>query len=941
MKKLPKKLLLCSASTLALLGQALAQTPAPTERPAEDKEVNALEKVVVTGSRVIRTGDSSPSPVTVVPAEDLLTLKPGATLAEALNSLPVFSGSRGAGSNPTTVGVAAGGNGSANQLNLRNIGATRTLVLMDNKRVPPTLFNGIVDVDIIPQMFVDRVDVVTGGVSAVYGSDAITGVVNYVINRKFNGVKLMATYGVSEKGDAGKHHAGVAWGANLGGGLHAEAGFEYRKEEGIDRRSSRDWMNQWGVTGAGTTANPYVLQSDLRQKDFPFGGLITTGALAGQVFKTDGVLSTFTNGTATGTTSIQVGGDGGYWDAGLLARLEGKQLFGRLDYTLSTDTRAHFQVSGNLKTNGNVAETNQLNGITLRRTNGFLPASIQALMPGSQPTFRLSKFMAEVPRVQSESDTQQWVTTGGIEGKVGGLSWDVDFTHGNAKLDTRMANVLNRQKLAAALDAVSSNGQVVCNIKLTNPGRMDDCVPLNVFGPSAASAAAVDYVTDGIRFQSTTVMNDLGASVRGSPFSTWAGPVNAALSAGWRKMSFESGSSSRATDVVDCTGLTLNCTVGNPLTEFIFGELPQGVSQTVREFAGEVDAPLAKGVNMNAAVRDTKYNTSGKYLTWKAGVDWHVLDSLRFRATRSRDIRAPTLFDLFAPTSIVQVRPLDLLTNTTPTVPSIDESNHALKAEIGNTVTVGLVWKPAPRLSFALDAYRIRISDAITSVTGSTPGFQQACYASGGASPYCELQARPGSFTDTSAANAVTAWYVRNINVAEVETWGVDLEANYAGKLLDRPMSLRALVAWQPHVYYRQPGLVTVDQGGVGFGPGGLASTPAIRVSGFLRFKPTDSLTVDVMQRWRSAMKLSGDPTQVWVRNRMPSFATTAVTLSYEMETAWGEPQFFVNAENLFDATPPQGAFSGNGTRAGLRDGSAVGDDPRGRYFSVGMRLSF
>jgi hypothetical protein len=163
-----------------------------------------MTSVVVTGSRVIRNGDSSPSPVTVVSADDLMTAKPGATLAEALNTMPVFAGSRGASSNPTTAGSAAGGSGSANQLNLRNIGATRTLVLMDGKRVPPTLYNSAVDVDLIPQMFVQRVDIVTGGVSAVYGSDAMSGVVNYIIDRKFNGFKSDASYGKSTYGDAGK-----------------------------------------------------------------------------------------------------------------------------------------------------------------------------------------------------------------------------------------------------------------------------------------------------------------------------------------------------------------------------------------------------------------------------------------------------------------------------------------------------------------------------------------------------------------------------------------------------------------------------------------------------------------------------------------------------------------------------------------------------------------
>ncbi|GGX79887.1 TonB-dependent receptor [Massilia dura] len=955
-------LVVCGVSALSICGTAAAQSaaagsaqaPAPAAAPVADgapvagsPAEPALTTVTVTGSRVIRNGDSSPSPTTVVSTDDLLTSKPGATLAEALNTLPVFAGSRGASSNPTTSGSAAGGNGSANQLNLRNIGATRTLVLMDGKRVPPTLYNGAVDVDLIPQMFVERVDIVTGGVSAVYGSDAMTGVVNYVIDRKFNGFKVDASYGLSERGDAARRNMGLAWGGTPARGLHLEAGVEYRKEDGIDRRSDRDWLNQVGVTGAGTAANPYTLQTNLRQKSFPFGGLVTSGALAGQVFKQNGVLGPFVAGTATGTSAIEVGGDGGYWDSGLLARLEGTQLFGRADYQLADGVRAYAQVSGNLKTNTSFAETNQLNGVSLRRTNAFLPAQYAALIPAAQPTFTFSKFLGEIPRITADSDSKQWVFTTGLEGRLGGARWELDYTHGTSKLDTDLSNVLNRQKLSAALDAVSNGGQTVCNITVTNPGLASGCVPLNVFGPDAASAEAIGYVTDTVRFGSTTKMNDVSGSVTGTPFDSWAGPVNTALSAEWREVSFKSDSSSRPTDLVDCTGLTLNCTRGAALTEYVFGESPQGVSQRVWEVAGEVDVPLlkdaawAKSLNFNGAARYTSYNTSGNYVTWKAGIDWSIADTLRLRAARSRDIRAPTLYDLFAPTSMVQVRPTDLLTGTSPTVGQIDESNPDLTAEIGNTTTVGLVWKPLPKLSFAIDAYRIRISDAITTVSGSTTAFQAACYASGGTSPYCALQRRPNGFSDTSAANAVTAWINRSVNIAEVETTGLDFEANYTARVFDRPASFRFLTAWQPHVYYRQPGLATVDQGGVAFGPGGMAATPAVRLSGFLRFRPVSDLTVDITQRWRSKMKLSGDPAEVWANNHIRSFATTGLNLAYKFDIGGGDAQLYFNMENLFDAEPPVGAFSGNGTRAGLRDGFALADDPRGRYFTVGVRTLF
>lgn len=928
--KTTQHMLACGVSMLTLCNSAAAQT-----------DDAALTSITVTGSRVIKNGDSNPSPTTIMTSDDLLTAKPGATLADALNTLPVFAGSRGAASNPTTAGSAAGGSGSANQLNLRNIGATRTLVLMDGKRIPPTLYNGAVDVDLIPQLFVERVDVVTGGVSAVYGSDAMTGVVNYILDHKFNGVKADASYGVSERGDANKANAGFAWGTQLDHGLHVEAGVEYRKEDGIDRRSDRNWLNQIGVTGAGTAANPYVLQSNLRQKAFPFGGLITNGALAGKTFQQNGVLSPYVAGTPTGTAAIEVGGDGGYWDSGLLAQLEAKQLFGRVDYDLANNVRLYAQVSGNLKTNTSFAETNQLNNVALRRTNAFLPGEYAALIPTTQPTFGYSKFMGDVPRLNAVSDARQWVFSSGIEGKSNGIKWDLDYVYGRAKLTTAMANVLNRQKLSAALDAVNSGGKIVCGITVSNPGLADDCLPINVFGPSAASAQAIDYVTDSVLFDSTTVMNDISGQVSGKLFDNWAGAVNGALSAEWRDMKFNSHSSSLPTDLVSCTGLSLNCSAGATRTEFVFGASPQGVSQRVWEVAGELDVPLAKTLSANGAARYTSYNTSGNYVTWKVGMDWSVTDTLRMRATRSRDIRAPTLYDLFAPISQVQVRPTDFLTGTSPTVPQIDQANPELTAEIGNTMTLGVVWKPMPKLSFAADAYRIKISDAITTVSGSTAAFQQACYQSGGSSPYCALQVRPNGYSDKSAANAVTSWVNRSVNIAEIETFGLDLEGNYAGRLFDRPMSLRVLTAWQPHVYYRQPGLATVDQGGVAFGAGGMASTPAVRVSSYWRFRPMHDFTVDISQRWRSAMQLSGDPAEVWRNNHMRSFATTGINLAYKMDLGVGDVQLYFNVENLFDAAPPVGAFSGNGTRAGLRDGFALADDPRGRYFSLGVRSLF
>jgi outer membrane receptor protein involved in Fe transport len=140
-------------------------------------------------------------------------------------------------------------------------------------------------------------------------------------------------------------------------------------------------------------------------------------------------------------------------------------------------------------------------------------------------------------------------------------------------------------------------------------------------------------------------------------------------------------------------------------------------------------------------------------------------------------------------------------------------------------------------------------------------------------------------------------------------------------------------------LWFRQPNVASRDQAGAAFGPTGFAATPTVRLTGFVSFKPTDSFTVDIMERWRNAMKISNEGVWAPGSNRLAAFATTSVTLTWDIKSGWGDAKFYVNVQNIFNSTPPVGAFSGNGTRAGLRDGYAAGDDPRGRYFTAGIKL--
>jgi outer membrane receptor protein involved in Fe transport len=930
---------------------AAAQTSASADSTANSEE---LTEVVVTGSRVIKNGDASPTPVTVVAADDVLRVRP-TTIAEALNTLPTFSGSRGQLSNPNsgTASQMGGGNSAGNYLNLRNMGPVRTLVLFDGHRVPPTNVTGVVDVDMIPQQLLQRVDVVTGGASAVYGSDAVTGVVNFITDRNFNGVKAHAQYGQTQRHDDLSYNAGIAAGTDVFGGRgHIEGSYEYRNDQGIDARSSRDPDHKvWSVQGQGSAAVPYYLTPYARVNNQTFGGLITSGVLNGQTFNQNGVLSAFSHGTASGTAGIEIGGDGIWYDTTLKSPLRSNQLFGRFDYAVTDTIHAYAELAGNDKRNSVYTTWDNLNNVVISASDAYLPQVYRnQLAAANQASFTFRKSMMDVPRNQTTADERQLFVNAGLEGKFGNdYRWELGLVHSTARLQQTNTNI-NNGRLAAALDAVTSNGQVVCNVTVSNPGLYPGCVPLNPFGPTMDDPAAVGYYTNNTLFTAHTRMDDLSGSVSGAPFSTWSGPVNMALSAEWRKLTYSAASNALPTDLLSCTGLRFNCGATTATWNSTVAGRSE-VEQSVKEGAFEFDLPLlkdqllARALNLNGAARYTSYSTSGNYTTWKVGLDWQIIDAIRLRGTRSRDIRAPTLDDLYSPTSVTVGGFTDLLTNQAPTnVTQIAGGNPNLTAEQGNTWTGGVVFKPTrwADFSMAVDYFDIKVTNAILQLLPINATYQRTCNQSLGTSPYCQLYVRPFPYTDTSPANTVTTVYTKQINIAEQDTNGVDFEVNYATHMLGRPASLRLLTTYQPNIQYIQPGIVTLNQGGAAFGTNGVTAAPVWRSTLFLRFSPIENFTVDLETRWRTSLRLSGDPTHVISTGRVPPASFTDLSLAYQLRSRWWkESELFLTVTNLFDKTAPPAAFYGGQTIPGQQTAFVLYDDPLGRAFTAGVRVRF
>ena len=958
-----------------------------------------LSEVTVTGSRVIANGNDAPTPVTVVNVEDVMVTKPS-TIFESLADLPVFSGSSAAKNNPQDP-VASGGN-SVVGLNLRNLGGQRALVLYDGHRVPPTSADGFVNIDMLPQMLLQRTEVVTGGASAVYGSDAVTGVINFITDTKFTGVKANLQGGVSSHNDDRSYEVGIAWGTDLGGGRsHFEASYQRHYDAGILHRllAGRGWTSPgWTLQGNGTTV-PYHLQDNVRIVSATFGGRIVcptanyvppcagqtgyTGPLVGQTFDENGVLTPFEtgpSGLAAGLTqgSVQIGGDGAYhaWPQ-LKSASQLDQFFARFDHDVSDTMHAALTASGAIdRQEGNSAGLRSFGqGWNLGACNAFLQQVYQTALgctatnAASPPVFRFSKLFNGIEQPGSPGGTNieythAYFINAGLDGKFGnGYRWEASYTHSQARLNNFQSKIHHMGQLFASLDAVvdPANGQVVCNVTLTNPGLWPGCVPINLFGPTAASVGAINYIFAPIWFTATNKLDGLSGSVTGAPFSSWAGPVDTALSAEVRRQTYSLTSSSEPSNFISCTGLRFGNCVNNTYYENLNTYTPRTpVKQTAAEAAVEFNVPLLKDrplfrtMNLNLAGRYTHYNNnpddpllaarSISAITWKAGLTWALTDWLSLRTARSRDIRAPNLYDLYTPVAVTSNSiTIDFLQPSTPNTSPASQGggNPDLKPEVSHTTTLGFVIRPAPSLSMAIDAYDIKIVDALANINGGAQDVQLACYASGGTSPLCALQERPfGCCSNTSAANALTKIYNRRINIAVQKAWGIDYEMNYATRLREHAFSVRTLVTYQPHLLYSQFSLPTNDQAGAGYnGTYGLLPTPIWKASLFTHYNVTETLAVDLSERYRSRMRWNADPTQSSVGG-IASVAYTNANVSYNVRRGIGQVNVYLNVQNLFDRDPPPAAASAQAFQPGLTsNGYAFGDDQVGRYYSLGVRV--
>src|SRR5688572_23814126 len=248
-------LIALGVSAALAVNSARAQSADPPPQGDQDDSGEEMGVITVTGSRTITENARSPTPITSVDMAQLALTTPSDT-ADALNKLPNIIGGR----TPRTQGNGGTNNGG-NVLSLRNMGPQRTLVLVDGHRVAPSNQDGTVNIDILPSMLMERVDIVTGGASAIYGSDAVAGVVNFVLDKEFTGLDLKGDIGRSKYGDGDEYQLGAAWGTSLFDDRgHFETSARYRHQDmiPISERPYGEDGQAWLLTGTGTATTPFT-----------------------------------------------------------------------------------------------------------------------------------------------------------------------------------------------------------------------------------------------------------------------------------------------------------------------------------------------------------------------------------------------------------------------------------------------------------------------------------------------------------------------------------------------------------------------------------------------------------------------------------------------------------------------------------------------------------
>jgi iron complex outermembrane receptor protein len=767
-----RRALFMSAITAAVTLPAVAQD--------QDQGEEEPQTITVTGTRIQRQDYVATSPLATVSSEAIKAT--GQLNTEAvLNTLPQVIPGLSANSNNPADGTAT--------VDLRGLGPTRTLVLVNGRRLNPSVNDGTVDLNNVPTRLIDRVEVVTGGASAVYGSDALAGVVNFILKSDFSGVDIGTQFGQSAQGDGSERQVDLIVGGNF-----------------ADDRGNLTAFASWYKRDS-------ILQDDRDETRVDFAGGSSTGAprfdnVAANPFGDPGNYTIDPDGSVRPFNNImpEVSDDG----------LGDRYNFAPVNFLLTPAERVnigaygHFDLADRAQTYAELLYVDSQNAIQLAPTpatgifvdadSPLLSADVQALLATrSDPTAPavLRRRMVEVgARLQENSSKLQQITFG-VRGDIGikNLKYDAYYAYGRTEFDNFTTNDVSRSRLEAGLAG--------CPAEYVQ--FVAECVPVNAFGAGNISPAAADFIR--LNFSDTLIFERqlVNASLNGNLFTMPAGDVGFAVGVEWREdqSAYRPDQAKQRGDI-----------------EGFNAQQPIDGSFDVKEVFVEGLVPLLTGVTgaqsltLDLGARFSEYSTVGSVTSMKAGLNWTPTDPLLVRAMFQKATRAPSVFELFQ--SGDQDFPLyadpcagidpggdtvDIdagaqafcasafgITNTAAFVQNnaqieaLNFGNPNLGEETSDTFTIGFAFKPtfAPSLQFSLDYWNIKVDDYINDLLGGAQGIIDACFASAdlnSSSCFSDLLNQPLVYRDVSGDLRVN---VPQVNASELKTAGIDLQVDYA-----------------------------------------------------------------------------------------------------------------------------------------------------------------
>lgn len=954
-----------SVTSRSLAG-AVAAAALLSAGAASAQKAPEIEEIVVTGSLITRSGYETPTPVSALD-EEAFDQMPVTQIGELVERLPVFQGSQNSRNN---VSVSDGTSGT-NLLDLRGLGANRTLVLLDGKRVVGASIGGAramaVDVSNIPSGLVKRVEVITGGASATYGADALAGVVNFMLDKDYEGFKVRA------QGSRTTHGDGEAYSVGFTGGLPFADGrghFLFDIERGYDggiEGKPRGWAKDMSALvpnpayASDNTQPFYTIIDQAGLSNVTYGGLIigcdvSPCPIRGTQFGQNGEPLPFEFGDPISGVWMS----GGDWRTstmhqvtGLALEQERDSVFLRSSYELSDSTTVYGELlwSDSQSTNPATAFGFRLGNITIHRDNPFIPQDVQDVMDANGITqFTMGSLNGDGGNIEFESQRKMTRFVLGAEGAFdladNRWDWNVSLVSNWNDVVQATPNNLNNAKYDKAIDVVmGANGDPICRINDPsdanyNPANADPaCVPYNNMGLGVASPEALAYAYTTGWLKMRIKQEVVSGSVSGEPFENWAGPVSVAFGASYRTEEVGRSKSSAEDQAGVLTGGNYNPTFGDyDVTEFY--------AETVVPLI--VDQPFAHQLDLNGAYRWTDYSTSGHVNTWKVGLSWRPHDDLRIRATRSRDIRAPSLGDLFdAGTSGTGTIRDPKYGNRESQLVSQTRGNPAVKPEIGDTTGIGFIYQPSwlPEFAISLDYYDIEVEGAIVSI--GSQAVVDRCFE--GDAVLCN------SIERDPITDEITRVINQPQNALSQQASGYDLEMSYRYTLAnfnpgwEGDLSFRALVTYVDELKTND-GVVVAD--GVGkFGPS--IGAPSFGLtSAELRYLTSITYTNGRFNTTLTARGMGSGvydnryiecnpgscPVSTAERPTINDNTIKAITY-YDLgfNYAIDNGKVFLNFQNVFDKDPPRVA----GTSFWSGPGNMTFYERMGRIVRIGVNYSF